>query len=370
MYRNFQYGNSSGGYNVKDFSTALQREELDGAFFFTIPGPKMIWQFGELGYEYSINFCQNGTINNNCRTDPKPIRWDYLENADRKHLHDVYSSLMKLRSNPFYTGVFTSDQIGYDLTGAFKWLKVTKDISSLVVIGNFDVVSQTGSVTFPNSGTWYDYLNGTTIAATGAAQSFTLQPGEYHVFLNRNVALPVTLINFSGKNNGNNNVLSWAVINEQNLARYELQRSTNGQDYSFVSEITASGRSNYNYADNITGGTYSTFFYRLKSTDKDGRISYSAVVKIRMSAKGVFAEIAPNPFRDKLNVNIESPAKDRATLMLTDLSGRQLIKKSILLSQGNNAFEMKETIKLSNGTYLLTVITSGQTQSSKVIKRE
>ena len=52
--------------------------EMSAAFFFTIPGPKMIWQFGELGYDYSINHCANGTINNNCRLDAKPIRWDYL----------------------------------------------------------------------------------------------------------------------------------------------------------------------------------------------------------------------------------------------------------------------------------------------------
>ena len=52
---------------------------LNAAFLLTIPGPKMIWQFGELGYDYSINTCTNGTVNNNCRLDEKPIRWDYHE---------------------------------------------------------------------------------------------------------------------------------------------------------------------------------------------------------------------------------------------------------------------------------------------------
>ncbi len=159
----------------------------------------MIWQFGELGYDYSINYCQNGTINDNCRTDPKPIKWDYLQDATRKHLHDVYSSLMNLRANPFYADVFTSNQVTDSLAGGFKWLKVTKDISSLVVVGNFDVVSQTASVTFPSPGIWYDYLNRTTISVAGTPQSFTLLPGEFHVYLNHSVALPVRLINFSGK---------------------------------------------------------------------------------------------------------------------------------------------------------------------------
>ena len=60
MYKNIQFGNSSGSYNVKDLNTALKRVEMCGAFLFTIPGPKMFWEFGELGYDYSINTCTNG----------------------------------------------------------------------------------------------------------------------------------------------------------------------------------------------------------------------------------------------------------------------------------------------------------------------
>ena len=58
MFRNLAYGNSGGSYNIKSLNTALERMELAGAFFFTIPGPKMIWQFGELGYDFSID--ENG----------------------------------------------------------------------------------------------------------------------------------------------------------------------------------------------------------------------------------------------------------------------------------------------------------------------
>lgn len=370
-FKNIKYGNSSAGYNIKDTATALQRMELNAAFMLMIPGPKMIWEFGEVGYDYSRCYLSTNGEGGDCnkKLDPKPIRWDYLQNPNRKHLHDVYSSLLRLRNNPYYSDVFASNQITYNLNGAFKWMQVTQSISSLVVIGNFDVAVQNGSVTFPSPGMWYDYLNGTTIIATGASQSFTLQPGEYHVYLNRNAALPVTLLNFSGKNNGSNNLLSWTVNNEQNLAHYELQRSTNGQDYYFVTDINASGRSKYSYTDNFSSTAYSTIFYRLKSIDKDGRISYSSVVKIRMSAEGIFIEVAPNPFKEKLVINIESLKKDKATLVLTDISGRRLINKNVLLAEGNNVFDIKETTGLLHGTYLLTVITSNQAQSIKVVKR-
>ncbi|MEK7253233.1 MAG: alpha-amylase family glycosyl hydrolase, partial [Bacteroidota bacterium] len=77
MYKNLQFGNASGGYSTKILATALDRMELANVFFYALPGAKMIWQFGEVGYDFSINRCVNGTINNNCRLDPKPIRWDY-----------------------------------------------------------------------------------------------------------------------------------------------------------------------------------------------------------------------------------------------------------------------------------------------------
>ncbi len=193
MYKNLQFGNNSNAaHNIRDLNTALGRIELTGAFFYTAPGPKMLWQFGELGYDFSINRCVDGTINNNCRLDNKPIRWDYKAVAQRKHVYDVFSSLNKLRFHGLYKDVFTANNISLDrsLGGGFKWMRVRSaaDTSCIVVMGNFDVTAQTGSVTFPTAGTWYNYTAGTTTAATGTAQSFTLQPGEYRVYLNRNIS--------------------------------------------------------------------------------------------------------------------------------------------------------------------------------------
>src|SRR6266487_82131 len=188
MYKNLQFGNSSASYSTKDVNTALKRIEMCGAFLFTIPGPKMLWQFGEMGYDFSINRCEDGTIDNNCRLSPKPIHWDYLQNMQRRRLHDVFAELIKLRFHSLYKDVFITNQVNRSLSSGFKWLQITTDTSKICVVGNFDVVSQTGSVSFQNAGTWYDYIDGSTISATGTAQSITLQPGEYHVYLNRNVA--------------------------------------------------------------------------------------------------------------------------------------------------------------------------------------
>lgn len=363
MYKNIQYGNSLGSYNIKDTATALKREELAAAFLLTQPGPKMIWQFGELGYDYSINTCGDLTVNNNCRTDPKPIRWDYLQQTNRKKLHDVYSALIKLRFNPSFADEFLSNTSQQNFTGSFKWLTLNK----IVVVGNFDVVMQSGTVTFPSTGTWYDYLNGTTRVVSNVAQSFTLQPGEYHVFTSVNVALPVTIVSFSGKKESNENVLTWNVANELNLSHYELEKSNDGQNFLFVASIQANGQKNYNYTDDDVNSS-AIKYYRLKSVDKDGNFNYSAIIKIKSNIHSWSAEVSPNPLFEKIYLKIESPVQDKATVLITDLSGRKLYKQNISISAGNNSYEINKAANFSSGTYFIFIFSTQQTKTIKVIK--
>ena len=108
-YKQTQWGN---GVIRTDLSARISQLAANAAFFFTVPGPKMIWQFGELGYDYSINSNSDGTVvddNGAYRTDPKPLRWDYLENSARKELYNVYSKLMDLRLS--YPELFSPDVI-------------------------------------------------------------------------------------------------------------------------------------------------------------------------------------------------------------------------------------------------------------------
>ncbi|GAC1529027.1 MAG: hypothetical protein NVS3B15_07150 [Sediminibacterium sp.] len=187
MYKNISFGNTSGSYNIKDLNTALKRNEMATAFWAMMPGPKLLWQFGELGYDYSISRCENGTLDaGNCRTSPKPVRWDYATNVNRVALYNVYAQLIKLRLSPNYFTTFTTANVSYDLSGPLKWLKLDTDSLKVMVIGNFDVVPASASVSFPSAGTWYSYLTGATRSATGLAENISLQPGEYYVYTSRN----------------------------------------------------------------------------------------------------------------------------------------------------------------------------------------
>lgn len=370
MYKNINFGNQANpSHNTRSLPVALGRMGMSAAFLLTMPGPKMIWEFGELGYDYSINYCiSTGTVGN-CRVDPKPIRWDYLQDADRKKLHDVYANILKLRSNPLFTEAFTTGFIARDFGNAsgFKWMTLNSSAGKLVVIGNFNVTTQSGSVTFPSAGTWYDYLNPpATFAATGGSQSFTLQPGEYRVYLNSFVVLPVTLTNFNGRNNGNTNILTWVVENEINLSRYELQRSINGRDFTGIATLNATGSGNYTYTDaDIKSPVY---FYRLKSIDIDGTYSYSSIVKLNGPVKNISIAATPNPFGNTMKLAIASPAKEAATLLLTDLSGKTILQKNINLLQGVNTVEIDQLQSLAAGTYILNLVSAQNKTSIRVIK--
>jgi 1,4-alpha-glucan branching enzyme len=361
-------GNASGAYDTKAFETALDRMELCASFLLTMPGPKMIWQFGEQGYDYSINYCPDGSTNNNCRTDPKPIRWDYLQVPGRKDLYNVYKALLQLRNNPLYAEAFTTGFISRDFSGAFKWMTLNSSAGDVVIIGNFDVVAQGGSVTFPAAGTWYEYLKApNTFNATGGSQFFNLQPGEYRIYLSTNVVLPVTLLNFSGKTNGNNNILGWEVANEQNLSHYELERSTDGQFFSFQASITATGSRNYSFIDNDINKSL-FYFYRLKKVDIDGRFSYSSTIRLNGMVKSISITATPNPFTETIKVNIATPLKEAVTIVITDLSGRQLYRLVLQLQPGVNVVDMPETQKLAAGSYLLTMQSLHKTTSVKILK--
>jgi 1,4-alpha-glucan branching enzyme len=171
MFKNISYGNASGSYNVKDLATALKREELAAAFLFAMPGPKMIWQFEELGYDVSIEV--------NGRTGNKPIRWEYAQEEQRKNLYQAYAKFISMKKK---NAIFNAEEPVYNLSGPVKYIKLSNAGNTVVVIGNFDVISQTASVDLGTAGAWYEFGSSTPLNFSGSSYSKILLPGEYHIF--------------------------------------------------------------------------------------------------------------------------------------------------------------------------------------------
>lgn len=189
-------GDGTGANPVNDINLVNRMNQLatNAAFFFTVPGPKMIWQFGELGYDYSINSNSDGTAvddNGGYRTDPKPIRWDYFDKAPRKELYDVYRKLMDLRLS--YPEVFAPDAaFSWKVSGSTNWnsgrfITITSGDKSIVVAGNFTAVTGNYSVTFPATGIWYDFMDENStlnVTSVTAAQGISVAAHSFRLYTN------------------------------------------------------------------------------------------------------------------------------------------------------------------------------------------
>ena len=180
MYKCLTYGASAGNYNIKNLQTAIKRMELAALFFLTIPGPKMIWQFGELGYDVSIDY--------NGRTGNKPILWDYYTTIERIRLFKIYKLLLDLRAahNVFHVPAFS-----YSLSGKQKAVYLSDPEMDVTVVGNFDVAQAVTSVNFQKTGKWYEYFTGDSLFVFSSPATMTLQPGEYRLYTSVKLASPL-----------------------------------------------------------------------------------------------------------------------------------------------------------------------------------
>lgn len=185
MFEDLTYGNAAGSYNIKDTLTALNHMQMASVLFLGIPGPKMVWQFGELGYDYSILF-------NGGRTASKPPRWDYWDQPDRQELYRVYSAMAGLRKcDAFRFGNFTSD-----LAGLGKRMWISHSSMNVVIAANMGINNMDLAPGFSNAGQWFDYFSGEAVNITDPVnQSFSFGPGEYKVFTDVQLPKPYHHLN-------------------------------------------------------------------------------------------------------------------------------------------------------------------------------
>ena len=173
--------------------------------------------------------------------------------------------------------------------------------------------------------------------------------------------LPVTLLSFNADNAGNNTVkLTWTVGEQINVKRYEIEHSLNGSSFSYVGKIIAGNNLSYsfNYPDAKQGLNY----FRLKTIDNNGKISYSKIVKEDVIGLNSKVLVYPNPAKSYVNISLGNIANIKpVTIKIVALDGR------ILSEQKVNALSSSATINTNNlaaGKYFIKIATD-----SKVVTR-
>ena len=161
------------------FATRMERAKINAAFFLLSPGPKMIWQFGEIGYDISIE--------DNGRTGKKPCKTaEYMAVKERKALYDTYAMLIKFRKdNPRffdYDVNFRWYVGGNEQTGRYLFARSAEG-KHFALFGNFGTGSKSIGVELPAGvEKWYDYQNKSSVW-NGSSHTTTMAEGQFYILV-------------------------------------------------------------------------------------------------------------------------------------------------------------------------------------------
>ncbi|MFE3868140.1 alpha-amylase family glycosyl hydrolase [Flavobacterium sp. LS2P90] len=205
MYNNVQSGNNTtADHNVRTLNVALSRMSALGAVSLLVPGPKMIWQFGELGWESSIFTCNNGTVNTptdaasgDCKLDTKPQpQWvnNWLGDTNRNKIYNDWAKMITMKS---VESVFSGTATIANTSSLYPNIKITNSalassqLKDVLILANFNVTAQNVATGFPYTGEWYNLMDNTSINVISTSASITLQPGEFKIYGNKTASLAI-----------------------------------------------------------------------------------------------------------------------------------------------------------------------------------
>lgn len=228
-------------------------------------------------------------------------------------------------------------------TGSILRWETTEDAGS-----TWRYVSQTTSQqNFLNLGTTTSYRavvqNGSCPAATSSAATITVS-----------CALPLTWLQFSAKKENGNILLHWQTANEVNTEEFIIQRQATGNPYQTIGIVPAAQTAGGNYSFTDNGRATGTVFYRIKEVDRDGRTSYSPVVKLQSLPQKDMCSIINNPVRNgTLLLNLESPLEQRVQVAVFSSAGQRLLTRSQAVVKGVNSIAIP--LHAAPGVYWMVV---------------
>jgi ELWxxDGT repeat protein len=170
--------------------------------------------------------------------------------------------------------------------------------------------------------------------------------------------LPLAWLEFTGRNQNNEALLTWKTENEINTERFIVERSINRTDYSAIGSLTAlnnSGLNQYNFMDAQMRSLGSdVVYYRLKQFDHDGKYSYSKIIALSLKGKNLLL-LYPNPVADKANLSIAVNKADLIHIRVVDNMGHVVKEQQLQIGQGSTTLSISLD-NLAKGMYYLEVV--------------
>lgn len=162
--------------------------------------------------------------------------------------------------------------------------------------------------------------------------------------------LPISLTSFNATNTTGKVSLTWTTATELNNANFVVERSSNAISFSSIATVAAVGIGANSYATIDANPLSGVSFYRLKSVDKDGAITYSSILKVNFDASNSIS-VFPTPAASILNLNVASASLIGTSASLVDIGGR-IVKTFII----NSASEHLDVSNLVSSVYFIRLI--------------
>jgi hypothetical protein len=209
-------------------------------------------------------------------------------------------------------------------------------VAAKTLIGPFSITDNnaSGPTTFniPVTGllpnTTY-YFNASVDEPTGGeadAFSTTLPNVGYSGTFTTAGALPLNLLSFSAQKLNNQVRLQWETANEKNVEGFDIEQSSNGQEFSKIAIIAAqnTAKGKYSYLHEGTSG-----FFRLKMKDFDGAVTYSKVVSVAKDNDAASYTVYPNPVTSNCTIKLNNEQLIGSTALVYNLQGKVITKLAL-----------------------------------------
>jgi hypothetical protein len=174
--------------------------------------------------------------------------------------------------------------------------------------------------------------------------------------------LPLTWLNLEGHLNDRQQSTLSFTVNEENVARYNVEKSTDGKTFSKIGVVESKGDGTHSYVYTESTTLQQTTWYRILQTDRDERFSYSAVIRLTAGKARLSATVYPVPSRGIVTLQITTNELLHTKAVLVDMKGR--LVKSILINAFNTPISLQS---LPSGMYLLQLANGS---SLKIVQEE
>jgi hypothetical protein len=228
-------------------------------------------------------------------------------------------------------------------------------------LGNFTIQDNGGAGTGGGTDTDTD----SDANAGGQTGAFDVTANTINVKIDAGITyslvLPVKLINFTAQPQGSNVLLNWVVTDEINVTGYTIEFSTNGTSFNSTGNVAATNSRNYSFVH--TAPVIGLNYYRLRSVDRNGDISYSDIRKVNFGKTGNVL-VYPSPATDFTNITLTAAMINKPVVIsLIAMDGKVVLQQKIAIASQTETINLQN---VANGKYIISIITGNEVISKKI----